>query len=64
MDQGEFEKTLEEYKRWLTQQHLNDVRDRAMGLSPLPRSREEREAIYYNLPKNERKRIPKKFQPL
>jgi hypothetical protein len=63
MDEKEFAATEQAYKEWLRQQAMNDDRDRAMGIPPLPRSREERDAIYYNLPRGERQRIPKRLRP-
>jgi hypothetical protein len=45
------------YLAWLNTQRENDIADRKRGLSPLPRSREERDAIHCSLPREERRRI-------
>jgi hypothetical protein len=49
--------TQEAYLQWLKQEEAKDERERAQGLSPLPRSREERLAIFCNLPPWERRRL-------
>jgi hypothetical protein len=49
--------TQEAYLQWLKQEEEKDAWNRTQGLSPLPRSREERLAIFYNLPPRERRRL-------
>lgn len=65
MDDQEFEATSAAYKRWLTQQTLHDARDRAMGITPLPRSRDEELAMWHNAhPGERRSKMPKRLRPL
>jgi hypothetical protein len=65
MDDKDFEVTSKAYKRWLTQQTLNDARSRSMGITPVPRSREEELAMYYNAhPGERRSKMPKRLRPL
>ena len=45
------------YVRWLEQEREKDELERKCGLSPLPRSSEERMAIFYTLPIWERRRL-------
>jgi hypothetical protein len=49
--------TQEAYLQWLKQEAEKDVWNRTQGVSPLPRSREERLAIFCNLPLWERRRM-------
>lgn len=49
-----------DYVRWLEQERDKDELERKCGLSPLPRSREERMAIFYTLPIGERRRLSRK----
>jgi hypothetical protein len=49
----------EAYLQWLKQEGEKDAWNRSEGLSPLPRSREERLAIFCNLPLWERRRLRK-----
>lgn len=51
------------YKEYLTTEALKDAYNRANGIPPLPRSREEQLAIYYNMPKSEREKIRKQVRP-
>jgi hypothetical protein len=53
----------EAYKRYLTKLYYNDNHDRAIGRAPLPRSREEQLAIFWNLPLEKRrmKTIQKRY---
>jgi hypothetical protein len=51
------------YKEYLTREGNKDEYNRAHGVSPIPRSREEQLAIYYNLPRHERERIKKLVHP-
>ena len=55
MDQEEFREYLTQYREWLTEQYRKDNLERVAGLSPLPRSRDEKAAIFWNLPRNLRK---------
>jgi hypothetical protein len=57
MNAEEFEVRQQAYKDWLREQYQRDNLDRQEGRSPLPRSDQERLAIFYNLPKSERMRI-------
>lgn len=52
----------EAYLAWLTEQAELDERIRMEGGSPLPRTEEERLAIFYNLPLAERKRLKRKAE--
>jgi hypothetical protein len=49
--------TQEAYLQWLRQENEKDEWNRSQGLLPLPRSREERLAIFYILPLRERRRL-------
>jgi hypothetical protein len=51
------------YKRYLTEEANKDAYNRAHGIRPIPRSREEELAIYYNMPKHEREKIRKQVRP-
>lgn len=46
----------ETYVAWLQEQVEKDKLDDQAGLFPLPRSRDERQAIIYTLPARERRR--------
>src|SRR6266404_1972145 len=50
------------YLTWLKKEQENDDMASAQGLSPLPRSKEERLAMFYNLPLQERKRLRRKAE--
>jgi hypothetical protein len=52
----------EAYLLWLKEQHEKDLQAEALGLSPLPRSEDERLAIFYNLPVQERNRLRRKAE--
>jgi hypothetical protein len=54
--------TEKAYKEYLTIEGNKDAYNRANGISPIPRAREEQLAIYYNLPKNEREKIRKQVR--
>jgi hypothetical protein len=47
----------EGYLRWLEEQNMKDEMERKKGLSPLPRSEEERRAMFCALPIEERRRL-------
>jgi len=47
----------EAYLKWLVEQREKDELDRKQGLSPLPRSDEERAAIFSTLPLHERRAL-------
>jgi hypothetical protein len=49
--------TQEAYLQWLKQEEEKDAWERAQGHSPLPRSREERLALFFALPPRERRRL-------
>jgi len=53
---GEQER-ISAYREWLTEQAEKDEADHREGLSPLPRLKYERLAIYLNLPKGARRRF-------
>jgi hypothetical protein len=55
--------TEKAYREYLTTEGNKDAYNRAHGISPIPRSREEQLAIYYNLPKIEREKIRKQVRP-
>lgn len=55
--------TEDAYKKYLTEEGNKDAYNRAHGISPIPRSRDEQLAIYYNLPKYEREKIRKQVRP-
>lgn len=55
--------TIAGYKRYLTEQANIDAYNKANGISPVPRSRHEQLAIYYNMPKREREKIRKQVRP-
>jgi hypothetical protein len=57
MDNLGFQAKLDAYKSWLVEQLELDMLDREAGLSPLPRSPEERLALYYHLPVGVRRRF-------
>ena len=52
----------EAYLLWLKEQELLDEQTRMAGGTPIPRSNEERLAIFYNLPLAERKRLRRKAE--
>jgi len=55
--------TEKAYREYLTVEGNKDAYNRAHGISPIPRSREEQLAIYYNLPKVEREKVRKQVRP-
>jgi hypothetical protein len=55
--------TEKAYREYLTVEGNKDAYNRANGISPIPRSREEQLAVYYNLPKQEREKIRKQVRP-
>lgn len=60
----DFDKEWKEaYKKYLTKQYHNDNHDRSIGREPLPRSRDEKAAIFWNLPREKRrmKTIQKRY---
>jgi hypothetical protein len=59
----EWAATSAAYKDWLTNEANKDAYNRAHGISPIPRSRNEQLAIYYNMPKHEREKIRKQVRP-
>lgn len=59
----QWEATEKAYKEYLTKEFYKDEYNRAHGISPIPRSREEHLAIYYNLPMHERQRVKKFVRP-
>lgn len=52
----------EAYLKWLAEQREKDEFDRKQGLSPLPRSDEERAAIFGTLPAQERRALRKRAE--
>jgi hypothetical protein len=56
MDEETFQEYRRAYLEWLAEAVEKDKLDRAAGLSPLPRSKEEREAMYWALPREIRRR--------
>ena len=52
----------EAYVQWLNDEELKDEMLRKAGQTPLPRSEEERLAIFYNLPLSERNRLRRKAE--
>jgi hypothetical protein len=59
----EWRATEAAYKRYLTEEANKDAYNKAHGIRPLPRSREEQLAIFYNMPKHEREKIRKQVRP-
>lgn len=55
--------TIAGYKRYLTEEANKDAYNKSQGIPPIPRSREEQLAIYYNMPRHERERIRKQVRP-
>jgi hypothetical protein len=55
--------TMAGYKRYLTQEANKDAYNKAHGIPPIPRSREEQLAIYWNMPRHEREKIKKQVRP-
>ena len=55
--------TEKAYREYLTVEGNKDAYNRAHGISPIPRSRDEQLAIYYNLPKHEREKVRKQVRP-
>jgi hypothetical protein len=52
----------EAYLLWLEQEEAKDEQARKEGLEPPPRSKEERLAMFYNLPLSERRRLRRKAE--
>lgn len=59
----EWKATEAAYKKYLTEEANKDAYNKAHGISPIPRSREEQLAIFYNMPKHERERVRKQVRP-
>ena len=55
--------TIAGYKRYLSEEANKDAYNRAHGIPPIPRSREEQLAIYYNMPRADRERVRKQVRP-
>ena len=55
--------TIRAYKEYLTLEANKDAYNKAHGIPPIPRSREEQLAIYFNMPRQERERLRKQVRP-
>lgn len=62
VNSSEFSAMYGAYRQWLLEEQERDEVAKKQGLSPLPRSREERLAIFFNLPLAERNRLKKKAE--
>lgn len=55
--------TIVGYKRYLTEEANKDAYNKAHGIPPIPRSRDEQLAIYFNMSRTDREKFRKQVRP-